>query len=309
MPFTAKSLSRPGILLLALLLILAVFHFRRSAQPLYPITYRIGSVDERFGLTRRDFEEAVNQAAVLWGEPLSRQLFREDSQGQIEVNLVYDYRQEITDRLKKIDDKLDGSKSSFESLDTRLSSLKMEYDQKNASLSGEVSVYQGRLSALNGEIQGWNRRVGIPESIRLRLTQEKEDLNRLQETLLVRQKELRSLGETINWLVAKANETAAGHNLDLQERRNTGNALGREFCEGLYEARQGRQTITIYQFDDESRLVRVLAHEFGHALGLSHSQREDAVMYRLIKSKVPELTPDDVAALKKQLNAGGERKG
>jgi predicted Zn-dependent protease len=44
--------------------------------------------------------------------------------------------------------------------------------------------------------------------------------------------------------------------------------------------------------------VRVLAHEFGHALGLNHSKSAGAVMYPLIQSDSLELTVDDIAALK-----------
>jgi Zn-dependent peptidase ImmA (M78 family) len=74
--------------------------------------------------------------------------------------------------------------------------------------------------------------------------------------------------------------------------------LGREFCEGFYEYKNGKRSITIYQYDNEYRLVRVLAHEFGHALSLNHSKSADAVMYPLIKSDSLELAADDIAALK-----------
>lgn len=56
--------------------------------------------------------------------------------------------------------------------------------------------------------------------------------------------------------------------------------------------------ITIYQYDNEYRLVRVLAHEFGHALSLNHSKSAEAVMYPLIRSDSLVLAADDIATLK-----------
>ena len=109
---------------------------------------------------------------------------------------------------------------------------------------------------------------------------------------------MKALVDTINSMVVVINEIASNNNLDIVDQQNIGNTLGREFCEGLYEYKNGKRSITIYQYDNEYRLVRVLAHEFGHALGLNHSKSAEAVMYPLIRSDSLALTADDIAALK-----------
>jgi hypothetical protein len=300
MPTSSRTWAALLVVLLVLLLIPMVMYFRVPRPCRDPITYHIGKVDERFTLTRQEFETIVNTAAAMWGKPISRDLFREDPNGTIEINLVYDYRQESTDRLKKLNYKIDYSKNSYEELKTRLENLKTEFEEKNVAFVNDLNAYQTRVNAFNAEAELWNQRGGAPESIHLKLTKEKNELNALRDPLEVRREELKNLTDTMNSLIVVINEIASNYNLDLVEHQNTGKTLGREFCEGLFEKKNGRQTITVYQFDDPNRLVRVLAHEFGHALGLEHSNNEEALMYRLNRSRSLELAPEDVVLLKKR---------
>jgi chromosome segregation ATPase len=297
-----KIISWKFFFLIIILIILAVI-FLQSPNPCRePITYRIGKVDERFDLTRQEFAVAVNMAAAMWGKPFARDLFRENPQGEIEINLVYDYRQEATDKLKKLNYKIDNTKTSYEDLKSRLESLKAEHVQRSAILADEFSTYNSRINTFNTDIEYWNRRGGAPENIHKKMTQEKNELISLRENLQGRQNELKALTDNINSLVVVVNEIATNINLDLVNYQDTGNSLGHEFCEGLYQSKNDRQTINIYQFDNNYRLVRVLAHEFGHALRLNHSTNPKSVMYRLIQSDEIELSSDDIAALKNRCN-------
>ncbi len=275
----------------------------RTASPCQePLTYRIGKVDEQFGLTRQEFTIAVDMAAAMWGKQLSHELFRKDHDGTIEINLVYDYRQEATDNLKKLNFKINNTKDSYGELKSRLESLKAEYEQKNVALNVSFNAYNTRVNAFNTENISWSRRGNAPENVYKRLTSEKNDLNSLRENLQTQQDELKKLTNTINSLVVVINEIATNYNLNLVNYQNTGNLLGHEFCEGFYEYKDGKQSITIYQFDNDYRLVRVLAHEFGHALGLKHSEDQKAIMYRLIQSDTIELSADDIASLNARCN-------
>jgi hypothetical protein len=287
--------------LIGLLIILAVIFLR--PQPCQEtITYRIGKVDERFGLARQEFAVAVNMAVAIWEKPLARELFREDPHGAIEINLIYDYRQEASDKLKKLNYKIDNTKSSYEELKARLENLKAEYGRRNNILASDSAIYNLRIDTFNKNVEYWNRHGGLVENVHKKLMQEKDELNSLREKLMVQQDELRRLVDTINSMVVVVNEIATNINLDLVNYQNTGDALGREFCEGFYEIKNGKQTINVYQFDNDYRLVRVLAHEFGHALKLNHSADPKAVMYRLIQSDKIELSSDDIAALQRRCN-------
>lgn len=288
---------------LTILLIVFTVIFLRMPKPCQETTtYRIGKVDEGFGLDRREFAVAVNMAAAMWSKPLARDVFREDAQGEIEINLIYDYRQEASDKLKKLNYKIDNTKTSYEDLKVRLENLKSEYEQRNTSLVGDLNLYNTRINMLNTNVEYWNSHGGSAESVYTKLTREKDELEYLREKLKARQDDLRLLADTIKSMVVVINGIAANINLDLVNYQNTGDALGREFCEGFYEIKNGRQTINIYQYDNNYRLVRVLAHELGHALRLNHSADSNAVMYRLIQSDAIELSPADIAALQKRCN-------
>lgn len=287
------------LILLVIIIIVATASVKASKSFQRPITYRLGKVDERFNLSRENFQTAVKMAASVWGKPFQRDFFREDAKGAIEVNIIYDYRQESTDKLKKLNYKIDQTKNSYEELKTRLETLKAEYESKRISVDNDINDYNMRANALNNDIESWNRKGGAPQNIYAQLMKEKDELAVFLENLNAGQEETKILTDTINSLVVVINEIASNNNLDLLDQQNIGNALGREFCEGLYEYRNGRRTITIYQYDNERRLIRVLAHEFGHALGLNHSKNKESIMYPVIQSDSLELTEDDITALKK----------
>src|SRR4030066_96916 len=162
---SSKTVTWRTFFLLVILIALSTFILWKPKPCQNEITYRIGHVDERFGLTHEEFTIAVKLAAQMWEEPFSRQLFREDDNGIIEINLVYDYRQEASDRLKKLNYKIERSLESYEELKTRLENLKTEYNQKKITLSVDFNTYKARVNAFNADNEFWRRRGGVPEKI------------------------------------------------------------------------------------------------------------------------------------------------
>ncbi|MGC9977112.1 MAG: matrixin family metalloprotease, partial [Syntrophales bacterium] len=141
-------------------------------------------------------------------------------------------------------------------------------------------------------------RGGVKEAVYRQLTAEKDGLNNMHAKLRVCQEKVKMIADVLNNMTVVINDIAHNYNLEAIESQDTGKRLGSEFSGGDYFSRAGKETITIYQFDDHDRLLRVLAHEFGHALGLKHNDNPDAIMYRLMHLDSLNLAPDDIAALK-----------
>lgn len=293
-----RILSLGFIFLLGVAAVLFAIFLRIPKPCQEPLTYRLGRIDEMFGLTRLEFSMAVRKAAAVWGKPLSRELFREDFQGTIEISLIYDYRQETSDKLKQLNYRMAGAKDTYESMKMRYESLKSEYEQKRVTLENDLRAYNARINAYNAEIESWNRQGGVTERHRSRLMSAKNELDSARESLKVRQDEAKRLADEINSKMLVINENVARQNMDVDHYRNVGSRLSGEFQEGFFESKEGKQSITIYHFDNEAKLVQLLVHELGHALRLNHSNNPNALMYRLNRFDIAELTADDIAALK-----------
>jgi predicted Zn-dependent protease len=58
-------------------------------------------------------------------------------------------------------------------------------------------------------------------------------------------------------------------------------SLEKEFAGGEYVKDNGSTLINIYQFENEDKLVRLLEHELGHAIGLDHLENPNDIMYKI----------------------------
>lgn len=274
-----------------------------------PIIYTIASFDARFGISQSDFLRAVREAEQIWEKPIQLELFAYASSTptdtpsagtDLKINLIYDARQDATITLRKYGITIRDSQESYTALKTTYRALKDEYEKEQAIFESRLAALKHREDQYNEEVTSWNSRGGAPPEAYNHLNEEKTAIDLVIAEVDKIKDNLNIAVDRINAMVVVLNRLAATLNIQVARYNEIGDTRAGEFEEGVYRSNQNGREIDIYQFDDRAKLVRVLAHELGHSLGLDHLANPKAIMYRLNQGANEKLTPDDLAVLKKR---------
>ncbi len=263
-----------------------------------PISYSVASFDPRFGISEEYFLSALRDAEAMWEGPMGMELFQYTEYGVLDINLIYDTRQESTVKLRELGISVQNTRASYDELRTRYDSISRNYESGKTAFQTRVAAFEKRKDAYEAEVSRVNRRGGATPNELNRLNAEKAYLNSEVTYLENEEDRLNRLVVEVNALARSLNQLAAILNVNVDKFNTIGGALEGEFEEGTYRSSAGAQHIDIYQFDNRTKLVRVLAHELGHALGLDHSDDEKAIMYRLNNGFNETLNASDIAMLK-----------
>lgn len=257
-----------------------------------PISYQLGEIDERFGISANDARAVVQDAEAIWEDKAGRNLFAYDDQAKFKINFIYDERQQLATTEEEWRLRLDVQESAQGVLADKIKNLGGEFDEATASFAQIRTQYEDRLAAYNAKVEGYNQTGGAPKEEYAKLQQEAKEITAQLKALESDEQQLNKKAQVINELGATANENISSYNEEVKKYNEIFGSR-ETYTQGDFE----RKRINVYKFSTKEELVLVIAHEFGHALGIGHVEEEGSIMYYLATERdSTSLSGADIAA-------------
>jgi hypothetical protein len=286
-----------GVTFMASVLYGGYFFYNRAHPCDTPITYKIGTLDPRFGVSQADFMRDINQAGNIWSASIGKQLFKYDPKGELTINLVYDTRQAATQQEQRLGANIQQNTQVANSVKQQYAALYTQYQNLQKQYTSELAQFNASQNSYNNEVQYWNANGGASQAEYAQLQSKKAALLHEQNVIESKRLQVNTLASQVNALIDKYNLVVDHINNDVKTINSDG-LVGTQFEEGVYVYDASGMRINIYQFDNQTYFLRVLAHELGHALNLDHNNNPASIMNPVNQSPKLALTQDDLKALK-----------
>ncbi|MEH8017171.1 M10 family metallopeptidase domain-containing protein [Rheinheimera muenzenbergensis] len=254
-----------------------------------PVLWRIGQLDPAFDLTAEQAEQAAHNAAMQWNRAFAQELFRYDSLDGFPINFRYDQRQQqmlqqalLERNIQRYDSTIDRRAATLQQQSQQLQQRQREFEQQNQQFSADVAAFEQQAA-------------NVDQRNAAALKQQQQELQQRQQQLQQQAQQLNEQQEQLQREQRYLNDTVADRNALLPAQQPLAAAEV-----GLMEISNGERRMTIFAYSNPASLQLTLAHEFGHALGLGHTDGNSSVMHYAINPQQKGLTAEDIAALKQQ---------
>jgi hypothetical protein len=261
----------------------AVYSFGSLVPCKVPIRYSIGTIDGQFGVSKEEIRHAATEAVSVWSSVSNRTLFLYDEDASLKINLIFDERHQRFQTKEMWKSELGRLEAAFKSAENSLKKTESIYNKEIQTLEQLKEEYANIVA----QLQSTSDDEGFTLRSERRLLSE---MQRLERIIAQKVDEINGMVRTMNDMAEQINRGVELYN-DEARRFNLQFGNGEAFTQGVFS----RDTINIYTFKNKNELIWVLAHEFGHALGLGHIEDEKSVMYYMLgdREAAPTLTEND----------------
>ena len=267
-----------------------------------PLTYRIGNIDSRFNISRKELANIMTDVEALWDTAMNRDLVEYSQNGKVAIHLIYSEEQQRTENEKTLSQRIESQKQRITVLEKEYNRLSEQYEDKSNEFKESLSKYNAMVKSYNAKFNKYRQEGGISKSQKQKLDTLKRKINRLKSKTQRQRRNMESLRKRTNAKSQKLNGLVEEHK-HLVAKYNRQFADSIKFDQGRYIEQGSNRRINIFQFANRAELKTVLAHEVGHALGLNHVGNPKSIMHRMMGGQNIfnlALTNEDKKALRKR---------
>ncbi len=258
-----------------------------------PLRYRIAELDPRLNLNKQQVIELSQQAAAIWSKDTGQNYFVYDPSAIFVINLVFDQRQIRSIKRAENLHQLEKQQEIWLDQNQQLQILKQQLRYADTQLELQKTEYQAQAKSYQTAIEQLNA-AHSKKTLAKKLQKQQHALESQSQLLQARIYDY-------NLKVQQLQKQSEKSNQLRQQLVQSVDKFNQTFKpQVLHKGQFDGKQIFIYEFSSLDDLRLTLAHEFGHALGLKHTQDPKSLMYPRIKeqdAKNFQLTNTDLKLL------------